>query len=343
MKVANPRKVIRLQNGNSQAQPQDLVETTIGEVPLNLGPLTVIIPTYNSENFIEHQIRNLWSVLDDAGIAVDEYLIIDDCSSDRTRSVLQEMMADEPRLRVATHSVPRGLQLAVTTGIDVACNETILICEDDFLYDVPTIRKIVGPVLADEVDACIGSSIVGQRKFSSRLFWTGLRFLSSGRIAEREIMLRCIGPKMVSEIRTYRDVVRTITGLMMEIGLRTRRIAVSGISTGIRESGQRTRHRLHLAVDVYLTLAQRPFFSLLYAGLCSALLSFCLIVTFVVEFMRHGFSPESLLFAALTAVFGIVSVTLTLFWAVTQMLGLVIREVRRRPLTSYWVESPELS
>ena len=304
-------------------------------VKSDIQPISVVVPTRNSKSYIIGQIQRLISNLDDAGLKILEILIVDDASSDETVSILKQFKNNEPKVRVVSHTAHRGLQLAVSTGIDLSRSDFVLICEDDFNYEVSDILSIVSPVLLGNRDACIATSNVGGAWLSSRLFWAFLRIISSGRVQNRELMFRCIGPEMLRQMRAHRDATRTITGLMLEIGLNVGRVDVFGISTGVRSSGHGVTARLHLFVDVYLTLARRPLFSLLYV-------SFVLIGGFLVTgvwgvslFVVDRDSSALLPVLAFAVLFLLGSLITSLFWITNQTLLLIMREVRRRPLTSY--------
>lgn len=297
--------------------------------------VSVVVPTRNSKSYIIEQIQRLISSLNEAGIEIAEILIVDDASSDQTVHILNDFKNSEPRIRVVSHTANRGLQLAVSTGIDLSSSDFVLICEDDFNYEARDIFAVVSPVLLGDRDACIACSDVGEAWFSSRLFWAVLRIISSGRVQSRELMFRCIGPEMLRQIRTYRDATRTITGLMLEIGLNVGRVDVLGVSTGVRPSGHGGTARLHLFVDVYLTLARRPLFSLLYVSLA---LTGGFLVTGLwgaIQFMDGQDLPALMPVLAATVLFLFGSLITSMFWITNQMLLLIMREVRRRPLTSY--------
>ncbi len=298
-------------------------------------PLTLLIATRNSEMYITKQIQHVIASLTEANFRVGEVLIIDDGSNDATIETLKLFSQIEPRLKIVSHTRPRGLQLAVSTGVDLANSEYVLICEDDFEYSPGTFVAIVTPVLDGKFDACVACSDVGAKRVTSKLFWALLKFITSGQVSSRELMLRCIGPDMVRELRLYRDAVRTITGLMLEIGLKVSRVAVSGVSTGFRRSGHQKSARLHLFVDVYLTLSRRPLFSLLYfaiglIGVAIGVFSWGLSQMVLTQKMSNSF-----IWVSVGTILSLCSLVIFLFWIMSQMLLLIIREVRRRPLTSY--------
>ncbi len=79
--------------------------------------VSVIIPTYNSQNYIE---RSVYSVLEQKyplGFMDIELIIVDDCSNDRTHDICSHVFKDESRVRIIKHSENRGVAASRNTGV----------------------------------------------------------------------------------------------------------------------------------------------------------------------------------------------------------------------------------
>lgn len=114
--------------------------------------VSVVIPTYNRQQFIERAVRN---VLDQAYPAL-ELVVVDDGSTDETAEVLGRL-ATEPRIRVLTQQ-NLGLPAALNAGFAVATGELFAwSCDDDFyrpgalmaLARELTLDNTAGAVFAD--------------------------------------------------------------------------------------------------------------------------------------------------------------------------------------------------
>lgn len=83
---------------------------------------SVIIPTYNSEDFIEETIK---SVIDQT-FKDFELIIIDDGSEDRTRDIITKYKHSDPRLRIVTTpnsggpATPTNIGIGLATGLYIA-------------------------------------------------------------------------------------------------------------------------------------------------------------------------------------------------------------------------------
>ena len=104
--------------------------------------LSVIMPVYNECNTLR--------IIVDKVLATPyekELIIIDDCSEDGTRDVLDEIAAEHPdTVRVFKHEVNQGKGAALRTGFAHTTGDVVLIQDADLEYtpdDYPTLLKPV--------------------------------------------------------------------------------------------------------------------------------------------------------------------------------------------------------
>ena len=95
---------------------------------LKPSPLvTVVIPVRNRENLIE---RAMISVGEQT-IGDWECLVVDDHSTDRTSSVVADLVACDDRFRLIQHESPAGAQAARNTGIRMARGDWVAFLDSD--------------------------------------------------------------------------------------------------------------------------------------------------------------------------------------------------------------------
>lgn len=100
-------------------------------VVLSRPAISVIVPVYNVEKFLE---RCLNSIFEQQFSSVFEVIAVDDCSTDKSLHVLKEYQKHEKRLIVIEHEVNKKLSCARATGIRASTGEYIMhVDSDDWL------------------------------------------------------------------------------------------------------------------------------------------------------------------------------------------------------------------
>lgn len=118
--------------------------------------LSVIIPVFNEKNTIEEIISRVQTV--DVGLQ-KEIIIIDDCSQDGTRQVLENLVEDN--IKIYFHSKNQGKGAALRTGFLKAEGDIILIQDADLEYDPREYSILLEPILDGRADAVYGSRFLG--------------------------------------------------------------------------------------------------------------------------------------------------------------------------------------
>jgi glycosyltransferase involved in cell wall biosynthesis len=125
--------------------------------------LSVIMPVYNEEATIQEILKQVRAV----GI-VDEIIIVDDGSTDRTRELLKAE-ENQPGTIVIYQARNQGKGAAVRTGIDRAAGDIILIQDADLEYDPRDYPAMIRPIVEGRVKVVYGSRFLGPRK--AMMFW----------------------------------------------------------------------------------------------------------------------------------------------------------------------------
>ena len=133
----------------------------------------VIIPAYNESENIETVISNI----ENCGYDVD-YLVVNDCSTDNTKEILEKCHANYLNLPVNLGiggAVQSGYLYADMNDYDIAIQ-----IDGDGQHDPKYIEKLIQPILDGKADMTIGSRFIDKEGFqSSKLRRAGINFLSS--------------------------------------------------------------------------------------------------------------------------------------------------------------------
>lgn len=100
--------------------------------------LSVVIPCYNSENYMRHCIETLLAGGEDV-----ELLVVDDGSSDCTGAIADEYETRYPHIVRAVHQPNKGHGGAVNTGISLARGVYFKVVDSDDWVDADAYQKIL--------------------------------------------------------------------------------------------------------------------------------------------------------------------------------------------------------
>jgi len=138
--------------------------------------LGVVIPVYNEERTLHLIISKVL-----ARPEVAELVIVNDCSTDGTWNVMQELAKKDTRIRIFTHDVNQGKGAALRTGFQHIKSEIIIIQDADLEYDPDEYPRLLQPILNGKADVVFGSRFLGSGMHRVLYYWhfLGNQFLTS--------------------------------------------------------------------------------------------------------------------------------------------------------------------
>lgn len=130
--------------------------------------LSIVIPVYNEAATISEIVDLVRSV--DIGME-KEILLVDDCSQDGTRAVLENMGKEQADLKVLFHEVNQGKGAALRTGFAAATGDIVLIQDADLEYDPKEYPRLLQPLLDGHADVVFGSRFLGGGAHRVVFYW----------------------------------------------------------------------------------------------------------------------------------------------------------------------------
>ncbi len=128
----------------------------IYQIPENLV-LSVVIPVYNEKNTIHEILRQVRAVP-----VHKQIILVDDCSKDGTREILQGMMDTETDLTIVFHDKNQGKGAALRTGFAHARGDIVIVQDADLEYDPAQYPQLLQPIIEGKADVVYGSRFVGE-------------------------------------------------------------------------------------------------------------------------------------------------------------------------------------
>jgi len=149
---------------NSPAERVQFLQRLLGEGPcrqLGIYPipedfkLSVVIPVFNERQWIREIIRRVESVP-----IPKEIVIVDDCSTDGTREILQELESHED-VHVYYQKHNQGKGAALREGFKRATGNAVVVQDADLEYNPAEYPRLIQPIIEDRADVVFGSRFIG--------------------------------------------------------------------------------------------------------------------------------------------------------------------------------------
>lgn len=123
--------------------------------------LSVLMPIYNERWTLREIIRRVLA----SPVSLElELVCVDDCSSDGSWEILQELAAVEPQIRAIRHDKNRGKGSAIRTAIAAMTGDVAVIQDADLEYDPAEFQVLLQPILDGKADAVFGSRFTGHTR-----------------------------------------------------------------------------------------------------------------------------------------------------------------------------------
>lgn len=116
------------------------------------APLSVVIPAYNEDKTLRPVVEKVLLLS-----CVQQVVIVNDCSSDRTASVADGLAAEYLEVTVIHHPVNRGKTEALKTGFQRTTGSIVIVQDADLEYDPEEIPSLIAPIVAGYADVVYGS------------------------------------------------------------------------------------------------------------------------------------------------------------------------------------------
>lgn len=146
-----------------------------------ISKLSIIVPAYNEERFVESILERLRTTELIAGIS-KEIIVINDCSTDATEAKVLAYRDAHPELDLVylKHEFNQGKGAALHTGIAKASGEYCIVQDADLEYDPEEFNILLKPVIRGVADVVYGSRFMGGNAHRILFFWhsIGNKFLT---------------------------------------------------------------------------------------------------------------------------------------------------------------------
>ena len=128
--------------------------------------LSIVMPVYNEEPTLAEIVKAVLVVPYEK-----ELILVDDCSSDRSREIMDALAAENPEIRCFHHDQNRGKGAALATGFAQVTGDVVIIQDADLEYDPQDYPILLRPIQEGKADVVYGSRFLGGAYVRVHLFW----------------------------------------------------------------------------------------------------------------------------------------------------------------------------
>ena len=133
--------------------------------------VSVIMPVYNEEKTLTTILERVQAVPIDK-----EIIIVDDCSTDGTRALLEEIQSEN--VSIQYHEKNMGKGAAVRTALQYVKGDIVIIQDGDLEYDPADYPKLMQPILDKKTEVVYGSRALAHSPISYRRYNWGSKFIT---------------------------------------------------------------------------------------------------------------------------------------------------------------------
>lgn len=271
-----------------------------------------------------------------AALPVDyEIVYVNDGSRDRTLTLLKDIQAGDPHIRVLGFSRNFGHQIAVTAGIDAAKGDAIVVIDAD-LQDPPELIAEMIAKWREGFDVVYGRRVSreGESAFklvTARLFYRLLNKLSDTAIPLDVGDFRLIDRQVADAMQSMPEHDRFLRGMVAWLGFKQFALEYKRDARAAGETKYPLRKMIAFATDGILSFSISPLRVAMWLGLFTAMIAVLgLVYVLFVRLFTHEWVSgwASLIFAILL----MGGVQMLMLGIVGEYVGRIYREGKRRPL-----------
>jgi len=296
--------------------------------------LSVAIPVHNEEAVLPELLRRTLAVLDQITGGPHEIVFVDDGSSDRSFTILEEAAREDPRIQVISLSRNFGHQAALSAALDHVTGEAVVVMDGD-LQDVPEAIPRFVERYQEGYDVVYAQRWRRKEPWALRacyfVFYRMMARLSDIQLPVDSGDFALMSRRVVDHLRSMPEHHRYLRGMRSWVGFTQSGLTVERSRRHSGSSKYGVMGLIRLASDGIFAFSIVPIRA---AAICGVIATACSVAyalySVFAKFYLHK-SPQG--FTALILIFTFLSGVLLFFLGVIgEYVGRIYEETKARPL-----------
>jgi dolichol-phosphate mannosyltransferase len=300
-------------------------------VARSLELLSVVAPVYNEEGIVEEFYARICAALD--GLPF-EIVLVDDGSKDRTPILLDQLAANDPRVRVVFLSRNFGHQTALTAALDHARGDAVVMLDSD-LQDPPELipRMLDHWRAGCDVVYAVREHREGESRFklaTARWFYALFDKLAQVDLEHNSGDFRLLDRRPLDALLSMRERSRFLRGMTVWVGYRQTAVPYRRDARYAGETKYSLSKMLRFSLDAISSFSHRPLQLAMLLGFLISTLAFVAIPVVIALRIVGSYLPG---FGSVTiAVLLLGGIQLIALGIIGEYVGRIYDEVKGRPL-----------
>ena len=184
---------------------QKIMETHKNEILKDMK-LSIVIPVYNEEKTLRSVYQSLTQV--DFRVNEVEIIFVDDCSKDHSKTIIEDLAKNDPRIRYFFKEKNEGKGSALQMGIQNTSGDIIIVQDADLEYNPEDMVPLVQLIINNKADVVYGSRFSSMSSqvcrfyhyLGNKILTVFSNFFSDIRLTDMETCYKCFRAEIIKNI-----------------------------------------------------------------------------------------------------------------------------------------------
>ncbi len=294
--------------------------------------LSIISPVYRGEAMLDSLVSRIHHSVASQGLEY-EIVLVNDASPDASWSRIEELCAQDSRIKGVNLSRNFGQHYAITAGLAFSTGEIVVVMDCD-LQDRPEEIPRLLEQLDRGYDAVLAQRIARQdsffKKFFSKAFYMTFSYLTDTKQDGSVANFGAYRRNVVDAILSMGDYTRYFPTMVQWVGFRRAYLPVEHASREQGKSSYSFTRLISLALDTILAFSNKPIRLITRLGFAIVALAIMLTLYFAAKYFIIGI-PVSGFTALILSLWFSTGVIVTLLGSVGIYVGQIFDQTKSRP------------